>query len=81
MSPYAEYPDLAALPISEVTDLLRWMCRQELERGTSPEDLLALIPQLLDQERYETAQAITDTVAAFRGNSQLGLFPYPRPTA
>ena len=76
MSPYAEYSELAALPISEATELLRWMCSQELERGTRPADLLALIPQLLEQERYETVQAIEHAVANFRDNPQLGLFPY-----
>jgi hypothetical protein len=73
-SPYAAFPELAALPVSELTRSLRRSTMRALEEGMDPAALLAEVPGVVGKEQYELAQAILDAVAAFRKKPQMSLF-------
>lgn len=74
MNAYEGFPNLQRISIVERIQIFAENTLEEIQRGTSISEIKALIPELIDEEKYELVEGIKIAVQKFEEKPQLALF-------
>ena len=73
-NPYEGYSDLESMSVSERIGAFERVAISHLQAGCEPAALAGLAGEAIEDEQYELAEAIKNTLQAFAANPQLSLF-------